>query len=223
MISKNDVAIIIPARGGSKGIVNKNIYPILGKPLIQFTIDAAKKTCFRNNIYVTTDSPEIQKLSISLGVQAPYLRDEQLSSDSASTIDVVLDFLKKFSDYKHIILLQPTSPLRTEAHIQEAFDLYGDGKNPLISAKLVNYMPDYFLNFKNNQIIAKKVITHFRRQELSQRAYPNGAIYISSRQSLEKNNSFYTKDTLIYFMDKISSVDIDDMEDIKILEALKKV
>ena len=130
---------------------------------------------------------------------------------------------KKFSDYKHIILLQPTSPLRTEAHIQEAFDLYGDGKNPLISAKLVNYMPDYFLNFKNNQIIAKKVITHFRRQELSQRAYPNGAIYISSRQSLEKNNSFYTKDTLIYFMDKISSVDIDDMEDIKILEALKKV
>ena len=92
-------------------------------------------------------------------MQAPYLRDEQLSSDSASTIDVVLDFLKKFSDYKHIILLQPTSPLRTEAHIQEAFDLYGDGKNPLISAKLVNYMPDYFLNFKNNQIIAKSYHT----------------------------------------------------------------
>ena len=93
-------------------------------------------------------------------------------------------------------------------------------KKPLISAKLIDYMPDYFLNFKGNQIISKNVLTHLRRQEKSQRAYPNGAIYISSCKCLKKNNSFYTQDTLIYFMDKISSIDIDDMDDMRILEAL---
>ena len=116
MINNKRILAIIPARGGSKGLPNKNIKLLLDKPLIAWTIEQAKNSKFIDEIHVSTDSPNIAKISEEYGIKVPSLRPENLAQDNSSSADVVDYIIKKYEEqnqfFDYIILLQPTSPLR---------------------------------------------------------------------------------------------------------------
>ncbi|CAE6880905.1 Cytidylyltransferase [Vibrio sp. B1FIG11] len=120
MIDGKKVLAFIPARGGSKRLPRKNILPIAGKPLIGWSIDAAKGSEYIDDIFISTDDQEIADVAAGLGIPAPELRPEHLASDTASTANVLTYTLEKFgTDFDIVILLQPTSPLRTSQHIDQ--------------------------------------------------------------------------------------------------------
>ena len=116
------ILIFIPARGGSKRIPKKNIKLFNGKPLIQWTIEAAINSGISNEICVSTDCEETKSIAESMGADVPFTRPKSLSSDKAKSIDVALHALSYYKDTQSIILLQPTSPLRTSKHLQSFYD-----------------------------------------------------------------------------------------------------
>ena len=210
-------SVIIPARGGSKGIKNKNIVSLKSKPLIFYSIDAAQKVFPQENIFVSTDSLEISQIAKKLGANVPYLRPNEISQDSSSSIDLIEDFLIRYPKFEHVVLLQPTSPLRDSKHIQEALNLYVDNDaKSCISVKEFFYQPDYFFKRNNKKLLIGSTVLHQGRQSAEKRLCPNGAIYISTKENILRKKSFFTNDTYFYLMDKISSIDIDDEFDLEI-------
>ena len=190
---------IIPARGGSKGIKRKNIRKLLGKPLISYTITAAKKAKTINKIVVSTDDAEIAKISKNYGAEIPFLRPKIFSKDTSSTIDVVnhtLEFLKNNQSYipDIIVILQPTSPLRTSQIIDKSINSLKKSratsvitvskiiKHPFISYWIKN---DYLKPFETNST------KYSRRQDLPNLFYPSGSVYAFWNKTLEKSNSIY--------------------------------
>lgn len=212
---------IIPARGGSKGIHKKNIVDIHGKPLISFTIEAARALFNKEQIFVSTDSTEIADISTKYGANVPFLRPQEISQDSSSSIDLIEDFLNRFPKYEHVVLLQPTSPLRNSEHIKEAINIYvNNNAKCCISVKEDFYQPSYFFKKNGKKLLIRNLVSHEIRQIAENRLYPNGAIYISTKENILNKRSFFTEDTFFYKMDKISSLDIDDIDDLKIVKSL---
>lgn len=223
---KEKILAIIPARSGSKGLKDKNIKKLNGKPLIAYTIEAAKESGLFEDIMVSTDSLEYTNISRQYGAIVPFLRDEKLSSDTASTVDVIVDVLKKMNKtYYTFVLLQPTSPLRTSEDIKNAYELFINKKaNSVVSVceiehnpLLANVLPsdlslDNFIKKENN----------IRRQDLGKYYRLNGAIYISKVEYYLRYKNFYEKDSYAYIMDKRNSVDIDDEIDFKLAEILER-
>ena len=219
---------LIPARSGSKGLIHKNISIVAGKPLIQWTIDTAKKSNVISDIVVSTDCQKYADLSITLGAKVPFLRPISLASDTASSIDVVLhslDTLEKLNEfYDYIYLLEPTSPLRTAEDIDLSFEiLLRSNAESLISiAECKSAHPD-FLYLNQNEYLEPYIcsqISHARRQDLSKFYYPDGSLYCSSVQSIRRNKSFYPAKTIGYIVKPYQSVEIDDPHDMIISEAL---
>lgn len=221
------ILAIIPARSGSKGLKDKNIKDLNGKPLIAHTIEVAKKSNLFLDIIVSTDSEKYAEISRKYGAIVPFLRSEELSSDTASSTDVILDVLKKMEDlgkkYDSFILLQPTSPLRTIKDLQGAYKLYQEKRaNAVISVCEMEHSPlwantlsedmsmDNFLNKESNKI-RQKLDTYYRI---------NGAIYISNTEYFIKHKNFYYEKSYAYIMSKKNSIDIDDEYDFKIAEYL---
>ena len=216
-------AAVIPARGGSKGIHKKNIVSVNGKPLIFYTISAAQEVFPKENIFVSTDSKEICEISQKYGAQVPYLRAKEISHDKSSSVDLVQDFLLRYPKYEHIVLLQPTSPLRKANHIKAALNIYiNNNAKSCISVKEDFYQPNYFFKTNGKKLLINETISHELRQASENRLYPNGAIYISRKKNIFNKKSFFTEETFFYLMDKISSIDIDDIDDLKIAESLLK-
>ena len=221
-LSKNYLGIIT-ARSGSKGIPNKNISIINGKPLIQYTIEAALNSYLSENLFVSTDSAEIAEVAKNLGLKVPLLRPIELATDSSSSIDAIIHFLDKMPEYENIVLLQPTSPLRNYEHINKAIETFENSEcDSLVSTKNIQFNRDYYFNHEEGYLDIKDSLTHKRRQDAKSIMIPNGAIYITSQKNLRKNYSFFTKNTKFYEMNKISSLDIDDLEDMDIVEAILK-
>ena len=216
-IRNKKVLGIIPARSGSKGLKNKNIKYAGGIPLIGWTINAAKKSNYIDYIMTSTDSKKIAEISERYGSKAPYLRPKYLASDTANSIDVVLDVLKKIQGYDYFILLQPTSPLRTNFDIDAALELFD--KSPAktcVSVSKTLARPEwmYSLDSVNRMrpvIKKKKKVT--RRQDLQDYFQVNGAIYIASVKWFKTNKTFYCSNTIAYVMPDSRSVDIDNNDD----------
>lgn len=218
---------IIPARSGSKGLKNKNIKLLKKKPLISYTIEAAKKSKIFDKIILSTDSEKYAKIGKQYGADIPFLREKKLSNDKASSIDVIIDVIKKLEEkgeyYETIILLQPTSPLRNYKDIIKAWNLFKEKEaNSVVSVSESKINPlwcntlDEKLsmdNFLNEEV--KK-----RRQELSKFYELNGAIYIADIDYLKENKDFYVKNSYAYIMSKKNSIDIDDEFDFKLAEIL---
>lgn len=237
MINKNNLNIncidniaIIPARGGSKGLPNKNIKLLNLEPMIAYTIKAALKSgCFKN-VVVSTDSEEILEIAKSYGAETPFLRPKELALDNSTTADVIshcLDYYEKNGyKFQNFTILQPTSPLRSFSDICAAFDIF-EKKNakavvsvceadhlPLLSNTLPESMSlEYFISDK---------VLHKRRQDFPQYYRINGAIYIVNVEYFQITNSFYGKDSYAYVMPKQRSVDIDDIIDFEFAEFLLK-
>ncbi|MBU3174991.1 acylneuraminate cytidylyltransferase family protein [Clostridium estertheticum] len=220
---------IIPARGGSKSIPNKNIMSICGKPLIAYTIDAGKKSKYIDEIIVSTDSDVIKVIAEQYGAKVPFLRPEELSNDTSKSIDVVIhaiNFYKKNDvSYDYVILLQPTSPLRTFEHLDNAIEkLIESNSTSLVSVCEADENPVLMRRIENEKL--KEVIsfegTNLRRQDLPTFYKFNGALYINSNDMLMNKRKFVDENTVPYVMDKESSIDIDTMLDARLVELIIK-
>ncbi len=221
--------VIIPARGGSKGIPHKNIKPLAGKPLIYYTIDCARKLVPDDDICVSTDDPDIIKCVEDYGLKVPFVRPAELATDTAGTYEVLLHALdfydKQGKEYDSIILLQNTSPFRTGKHVEEAMKLYSSAIDMVVSVKETTSNPYYncFEEDRNGFLHISKGDGLFTRRQDVPKAYEyNGAIYIINPNSLrEMPLGRFTK-RVKYVMDDLHSVDLDHMIDWKFAELIIK-
>lgn len=218
------ILAVIPARGGSKGLPGKNVKILGGKPLIGWTIDAARGVLDDADICVSTDYSTVSGIVENYGLKVPFLRPAKLASDTAVTRDVLihaLEFYKKQGKtYDVVLLLQPTSPLRTSVHIKEALQLYSPEIDMVVSVKkshsagvIVSENKDGFLEFPLN---AGTV----RRQDMPVYYEYNGAIYIVNVQSLYAFPTLNFQKKKKYVMDNISSLDIDNQLDFDLVELI---
>ena len=224
---KEKILAIIPARSGSKGLKDKNIKMTNGKPLIAYTIEAAQNSKIFEDIIISTDSEKYAEIAKKYGGSVPYLRDKKLANDNAKSSDVILDILNKVEKkYDSFILLQPTSPLRTEKNIIEAYKMYLEKKaNSVVSVCEMEHSP-LWANSLNEErrmdSFLKGIDVNGNRQELEIYYRINGALYIANVEYFKKYQDFYYKDSYAYIMEKENSIDIDDELDFKIAEYLIK-
>jgi CMP-N-acetylneuraminic acid synthetase len=224
MINNQKVLAIIPARAGSKRVKNKNIRDLGGKPLITWTIEAAKNSKYIDHIFVSTDSKEIQQIAENNSVSSTPLRSTDLSSDTAKTTSVVSDLLVNyFSEYDYVMLLQPTSPLRTTEDIDNSLSqLIDTGVKSIVSVCETEVHPTWVTELDSNVNLDNLIeqLNSSRSQDLNKNYQLNGAIYISFRELFLKENSFYIKgETFAFIMDRKNSIDIDTEEDFKFAES----
>lgn len=232
MLNGKRVLAIIPARGGSKRLPKKNILPLGGKPLIGWTIEVAQSSQNISTVMVSTDCSEIATISESFGAEVPYLRSAKLSNGHASSVDVVLDAINFYETqgekFEYILLLQPTSPLRTSKDIDNAMDMLNSkAATGIISVVECEHSPLWCNTLPNDNsfygFIPKKVMTK-RSQDLESYYRINGAIYlIETTYFKEVKNFFNGPDIYAYIMEKSHSVDIDDEFDFKLAESLINV
>ena len=216
--------ILIPARGGSKRIPKKNIKLFNGKPLIQWTIEAAINSGISSNICVSTDCEETKSIAASIGADVPFTRPRELSGNKAKSIDVALHALSYYKDIQSIILLQPTSPLRTSKHLQSFYEYIT--KNCAVSAVSIcecQHSPLWTFTLRN-QILERSVLTNHslnvRSQDLPKYYTLNGAIYYSKVSALLTSKSFISNNTIGFEMPAQASVDIDTQLDWEIAEMI---
>ncbi|MFB2773785.1 acylneuraminate cytidylyltransferase family protein [Shewanella xiamenensis] len=221
------ILALIPARGGSKRLKGKNILPFLGKPLIAQSVEVAKACPLVTSVVVSTDTEDIAEVARKYGASVPFLRPAELSTDKASSLDVVLhaiNFLEKQGEnYDLLLLLQPTSPLRTVEDIALAIKQYknknADGvisvteceHSPLWS----NVLPE---NMQLDNFISDEIINR-RSQDLPTYYRLNGAIYLYSVEELKRRESFfYSPNVYAYVMPNERSIDIDNKLDFDFAE-----
>jgi len=224
-MNKHSFIALIPARGGSKGLKKKNIFPIHEKPLISWTIESANTSKCIDQTFVSSDDEVILEIASNQGVNC-IVRPKDLAEDSSSMESVIIDFIKQINDkaieFKYLVLLQPTSPLRDRNDIEEACKIFLRLKaDSLISVtktdssvfKTLTLNKDGFLKaaFKDN-------FPSMNRQELPTAYKPNGAIYIIDKDLFVNNPTFFQKKTVMYEMDAKRSIDVDSIEDIRIIE-----
>jgi len=229
MINGKKILAIIPARGGSKRLPRKNILPLAGKPLIAWTIEAAIESAYIDKVIVSTDDTEIGAVAESYGVDMPFYRPAYLSSDTATSIDVVLHAIDKLSEtneyYDLIVLLQPTSPLRGSEHINQAFIEYVEKKAvSIVSVCKTEHSPIWCNTLPLNNSMTGFLPSEFknmRSQDLPTYYRLNGAIYISSVDNLKKTKSFIEGEkAFASIMATEKSIDIDELIDFQIAEML---
>ncbi len=220
MSEKGRVLAVIPARAGSKGLPGKNHLTLTGKPLIQWTIEAALQSSGIDQVIVSSDDEVVINLSDSLGVSA-HRRAAALSGDRAQASAVIADALAHFPGFQTLVYLQPTSPLRTSIHIEEALHKFNLGsKVPVISVTKVTQPPEWMYTLDaDGQMIPYILSEELRRQDTKLKYIPNGAIYIADINSLSENGYIFTKSSpQPYVMDSRTSVDIDDKFDFDLAE-----
>lgn len=209
--------VVIPARGGSKGIPYKNIKLLGGKPLIQYSIDLARDIANDELICVTTDDEKIIEVCESLDLHVPFVRPAELSTDTAGSYEVLLHALdfytKQGKNIDKIVLLQPTSPFRTIQQLKDALAMWNEDSELIISVKKTKANPYYLLMEENEDgflEISKKAGNIAQRQSAPDVYEINGAIYIISAKKLLQEKTLRDFKTKKYVMDELSSVDIDE-------------
>jgi CMP-N,N'-diacetyllegionaminic acid synthase len=220
---------IIPARRGSKRLSEKNTMCIGGKPMIGWTIEAAKRSKYIRDVVVTTEDESIARTAQLFGAEIPFMRPMELAEDTSSAYSVlehaVLELKRNKREYTYVILLQPTSPLRNQKHIDDAIELLQAKKaDSVVSVSKLDFCPmwaniigeDLSLeNFLRPEVIG------LRSQELPDYYRLNGAIYIiKTEELLAKKTVFINKNVFAYIMNQDSSVDIDTMDDFRYAEYL---
>lgn len=222
----NNLAII-PARSGSKGLKDKNIKLLKDKPLIAYTIEAAKQSGIYSNIMVSTDSEKYGSIAMEYGAEVPFYRTDKNSSDKASSWDVVKEVLKEYQrigvEFDTFTLLQPTSPLRSFKDIQNAYKLFND-KNAVavVSVCKMEHSPLWSNTLPKDDSLSDflSVNNNIQRQKLEKFYRINGAIYIADVSEFLKNTNLYRENCYAYKMPCERSIDIDTELDFKIAEII---
>lgn len=219
---------IIPARSGSKGLKNKNIKLLNGKPLIAYSIEAALASGIFEEVYVSTDSQEYANIAMEYGAKVPFLRGETTATDKASSWDVVREALEQYKKvgkvFDMVTLLQPTTPLRKEEDIRNAYVLYQKNlANAVVSVCEVDHSPLWSNTLPEDHSLTNfisKEVSALSRQELKTYYRINGGIYMVRVSYFMETESIYTSNCFAYVMDKKQSVDIDDEFDFRMAEAI---
>ena len=234
MYKGKNILGLIPARGGSKGLPRKNIKPLLGKPLIAWTIEQALVSKYLDRVVVSTDNKEIAEISIKYGAEVPFTRPKELARDDSTTSDVILHALNWFEStgekYDYLALLEPTSPLREKNDIDKCIELLIDNevaKSIVSVSKLESAHPEFNAVIDKKSGFIKKVdgTTEFkvlRRQNLTDIYFFDGTIYISEISTFRIKKTFYHKFTMAYIVPRWKSLEIDELSDIICAEALLK-
>ena len=226
-----EVLAIIPARGGSKGIPMKNIQKLAGKPLISYTISAAKNSKLISKIIVSTDNKKIAKIAKASGVEVPFLRPKKISSDNSSNLVVIkhaLDFLKTKEDYEPeiIIWLQPTSPLRTSAKIDESIKLLRNSNADSVLSVTKSHLHPYrsfWFEKKYLRPFKAEFQKYYQRQLRPDIFSPTGEVYTFWHKTLKKYNSQFGKKIKPLFAKKDEFIiDIDNPYELFICEMYLK-
>lgn len=215
---------IIPARGGSKRLPRKNILDLAGKPLIVWTIEASLKSRYIDKTIVTSDDDEILAISEKYGASV-IKRPQELASDTATTFDAIKHTIDNMEKYDYIVLLQPTSPLRNEKHIDEAIELLEEkNADAVISVCEMEHSPLWSNTLpedNNMSNFLRDDIKNKRSQDLPTYYRLNGAIYICNINRMIKEKTMFLKDNIYaYKMDRKSSVDIDEEIDFDIAKTI---
>lgn len=217
---------IIPARSGSKGVKDKNIKELCGKPLMAWTIEAAVNSGCFDKVMVSTDSQSYGDIAISYGAEVPFLRSSENASDNASTWDtareVVANYMNQGQEFDYVCVLQPTTPLRGIHDIKNAFTLLQErNAKSVISVCELEHAINICNVLGENQSMEGffDLNVSGRRQDAEDYYRLNGAIYIQQTDILMSKGTLYGPDSYAYIMDKISSVDIDDETDFVQAEA----
>ncbi len=221
---------LIPARGGSKGIPGKNIAQVVGKPLIAYTIEAAKKSRYIDVLVLSTDSSEIAAVAEKFGLETDALRPAHLATDRAKTVDVVRYELKRLQKswgrkIDLVVLLQPTTPLRTAQDIDEACNIFFKNRRStsLISVCDVGGVhPQVMYTKRGNHLVpfAKTSSEGVRRQNFELLYARNGALYLFTPDQALRHKRLISERPLLYVMPRERSVNIDDSFDLQIAECL---
>jgi CMP-N-acetylneuraminic acid synthetase len=221
---------VIPARGGSKGILHKNIRDLAGKPLIAYTIEAALKAKTLRRVIVSTDDAKITEVAKSYGAEVPFFRPAELAKDDTPGL-LVFQHAVKFIEVDEganldtVVLLQPTSPLRSHRYIDEAVKkLLETGADSVITVCKVRHHPFWCFTLEGDRLYpySKKGMNVSRHQDLPDVYAENGAVYAIRRSVLFDQNSVYGKDTRAVVMPYEESVDIDDYFDFFVAEMMLK-
>lgn len=226
MINEKKILAIIPARGGSKGIPRKNIRDLVGKPLIAWTIEEAKKSKYIDRLILSSEDEEIINVAKNWGCDVPFIRPIELAEDNTPGVEVVLHALQQLLDYDYVVLLQPTSPLRTvedidgcikkcvESTLYSCVSVTESDKSPYWMFKLDE-------NDKMHKLLNEQEIAT-RRQDLPKVYTLNGAVYAAKVNNFIEKKRFINEDTLAYTMSRENSIDIDNERDFEFATFLLK-
>lgn len=220
---------LIPARGGSKRVLGKNIRHLGDKPTIAWTIEAAKSASCLQNIIVSTDDQAIADLAMKWGAQVPWLRSPELGSDTAQVIDAVIEVLERLDSERAegptaVMLLQPTSPFRSAETIRRAVELFKkNGADSVVSVSPAKTHPQWCRRVSEDGILSDFMTgnTVSRSQDLPPVYALNGAIYLADVATLHTRHGFYSDRTRALIMDSdIEALDIDSPFDWMIAETI---
>ena len=228
MLNGRSVLAIIPARSGSKGLKDKNIRLLAGKPMLAYSIIAARSCGFIDSIILSTDSKTYAELGEEYGAEVPFLRDAQLATDTAGSWDVVREVLARLADlgrhYEVVVLLQPTSPLRSVSDINGALELFSaKAATAVVSVCEADHPPNWTgivgpdLSLATFLSPAKSEV---RRQDFHRYHRLNGAIYVVSASHVMASDELYTSGSFAYIMPRERSIDVDTLFDFICAEAV---
>ena len=226
-----EIMALITARGGSKGIPQKNIIPLAGKPLIAYSIEVALDYHRINRVITSTDDSEIAEIAQKWGAEVPFFRPEQLAQDTTPHIlaaEHALCWLEDNDNYipDYLLLLQPTSPFRAKEDIEKVIEIAENrSPNAVVSVCEMDPHPYSAREILPDGTIKNYIETnmeYMRRQDLSQLYYPNGALYLNKRESILEDRAFIPADTIAYIMPPERSLDIDTPWDLYLAELIMR-
>ena len=231
MMKKETIVAVITARGGSKGIPQKNLRTVLGKPLIAYTIEAALNAKTVTRAIVSTDNETIAQVSEQYGAEIPFLRPQHLATDTATTIAVLqhaITYLGKQEGYSTdiVVCLQPTSPLRSAEDIDQSINLcLRTGADSVVSLCQAKHHPFWMKKIADGRVypLLEEDEQHYtRRQDLPPVYQLNGALYVTRTKVLLEENRMLGEHTVPYIMSQERSIDIDTTADLQIAECILK-
>jgi len=218
---KPKILAIIPARGGSKGVPRKNIRELAGKPLIAWTIEEAKKSKYIDRLILSSEDDEIIEVAKQYGCEVPFKRPIELAQDDTPGIDPVLHAIEQCPGYDYVVLLQPTSPLRTVEDIDGCIEkLLTSDVDFCVSVTEPEKSPYWMYTLENERMVPLLPQGELvaRRQDLPKVYALNGAVYVAKISKLFNSRSFINNNTYSYVMSPKRSIDIDSVKDFKICE-----
>ena len=220
---------VIPARGGSRGVRGKNLALVAGRPLIAYTIDVALRCQNLTRVMTSTDDPAIAVVARTMGCDVPYLRPAELAEDATPTVDVAIHALEWMEEQegfrpRFLLVLQPTSPLRTQDDIVRALAmLYEDAVDAVVGVAVPSTHPQWAMTVSQDGYLSRYLpqgSTPTRRQDLAPIYAPNGAVFAISREALLAERTLYPRRTVAYVMPSERSLDIDSTWDLHIADLL---
>ncbi|HEY1259696.1 MAG TPA: acylneuraminate cytidylyltransferase family protein [Stellaceae bacterium] len=222
MIGGRSVLGLIPARGGSRGVPRKNVRLLGGRPLIAWTIEAARQASTIDRLVLSSDNAEIIAVATGLGAEAPFVRPAELATDDADALSVVRHALAALPDaYDYLVLLQPTSPFRTGEDIDNTVALCARAGAPCVSVCQPDKSPYWMFEAGvDGRLVPLFATVPKRRQDAPAVVLLNGAVYAAETQQLRAGRDFLGPDTVYHMMPKARSLDIDAELDFAIAELL---